>query len=159
VRMRSRNSGLRSAFSPLIWVRVSGSRSKVTGSSPGQRGRVYATLGFVPLVRAPRLALGFASSTGRGSQGQKTVLSKGSRPHRYLFRQLCKSPAGAGVLGVVVRLELRPAPLNAAALVKTALGAWYYAPASAALAPLDYFRTAGSSPRVRALTKPQGHWY
>lgn len=127
-------------------------------TSPSFRGKCY--IGYKNLVKInhPKLKIGFINSGGRGSSGKRTIFSKGSWHCKRVFRKVIKTPINAFSLGIILKIEPSNQQNRAIALVKTALGGWFYSPATQSMKPMLYFKTVPENTNLTTYVKPQKHW-
>lgn len=117
--------------------------------SPGQRGHRYLRFDAQSQEHAPRLRVGFVSKVGRGLKGNRTVFSKGSSGAHRIFKKTVAPQDGLFSTGLVIRLEPTRYQTSVLALIRTAVGCWFYLPAPVGLGPFDYFAAAPSDKLVQ----------
>lgn len=107
---------------------------------PGSRRHTSLKLGQQPRTASPRLSCGFTPSAGRGLGGSRTILAKGARQARQVFKPLFTRYDKAYTLAVVVSLQSTGPRSTLSFLARTADGAWYQAPLCRDLLPLSYIQ-------------------
>lgn len=127
--------------------------------SPGMRSRVYVKFPSLLQTNHVRLHRGFTNRAGRGVSGKRTVFSKGAWAVRRIFHKIILNTKGTSCLGMVAQLKPRDRQTTALALIRTAVGGWYYSPATHAMTPLDYMRSAPISTDLIRDLKAPSHWF
>jgi len=128
-------------------------------TNPASRGYTYARYPALLPLAHPKRSVGFRHTAGRGVSGVRTVFSKGGYLHHRTFRPLLAAFSWAANLGLVAKIQPRSkARGSAVALVRTALGAWYYIPAAAPNYQLAFFRSVPLAAAHRTLVQPGRHW-
>lgn len=130
----------------------------VRASEPGRHARHRAAYGFQPEPAHPRLTCGFAATTGHGTDGKRTVRTKGTRSFQSKFCQLFAMTAGMFTLATVAYWRPRAYRGGAAMVLRSALGAWFSAPAVASAAPLAYAQAVPPALGAAEALQPQPHW-
>lgn len=127
--------------------------------SPGTRNK--ASLKFLSflLPHYPNLYCGFTHSAGRNNSGKRTVFSKGAWHHRRLYRKLIPSLNKLNTLAINIAVQPRTDVRTAATLIRTAAGAWYYAPTTTNTTLFTYTKTAPISSALAFDIGAAPHWF
>ena len=129
--------------------------------SPGVRYRMHLRLPSRAKVSFShsRLVCGFLNPAGRSRSGGRTIWSKGGRYAKRKFTHALTGPSGSRLLGLVCNLFWQPKTRATLALVKNSVGAWFFTPAAAGLAPLSYFSVVPKHQYLNDLKGPQLAWW
>lgn len=126
-------------------------------TSAGCRQKRWITYDHFFNIKAPKLSTKITRRVGRSLNGQKSVLSKGKAYSRFLYKKSQSLFSNSYVLGVVVNIEPRGLNRSCSALVKTAIGAWYY------MTPTQHFNLLSymgvNNPAMLKKTITQVNWY
>lgn len=88
----------------------------------------------------PRLSCGFLRTGGRNYTGHKTIRTKGPWRVRRRYVDPYACVRGFYTLGLIVRWEPWAAKQGALLLIRSAIGAWCYAPATALAIRFEYIQ-------------------
>lgn len=127
--------------------------------SPSMRQRINLKFPTFKTPEHPNLYCGFTNNAGRNNTGKRSVFSKGAWHHRRLFRKNIPSLNKLHTLGVVTQITPRSDIRSASALIRTAAGAWFYAPATTATRLFSYIRTAPTTPELMLTLGAATHWF
>lgn len=108
-------------------------------TSAGARQKRWINYDSFFKLQHPKLATKLVRRTGRSNLGNKTVLSKGKAYATYLYKSSSALHTKSLVLGTVVAIEPQGIKKAASALIKTALGGWYYTTPTQHVTTLSYF--------------------
>lgn len=108
-------------------------------TSAGARQKRWINYDSFFKVSHPKLATKLVRRAGRSNLGNKTVLSKGTAYATYLYKNSSSVYTKSLVLGTVVAIEPQGVKKAASALVKNALGGWYYTTPTQHITTLSYF--------------------
>lgn len=95
-------------------------------TSPGARQKRWVHFDTFFKTPHPSLETKITRKVGRSNLGRRTVFTKGRQTSSYLFAKSKTTVKEAFILGLVLNVRPQGYSKACAALVKTAIGSWYY---------------------------------
>lgn len=128
-------------------------------TSPGMRSKVNLKFLNTKQPSHPNLYCGFTHSAGRNNSGKRTVFSKGTWHGKRVFRKLIESLNKLHTLSMVTAVTPRVDVRTAASLIRTAAGAWYYAPTTNNTSLFSYIRTTPLNATLATSMQAGLNWF